>query len=247
MPACVEKGVDQFIPDPQKPNVQLWGLTPFSGAGGQQPELKVAPAPSGKGVVVQSTGASIPAIQMQFLKPGHYFDKLSTIAAQAGGALPPGSYPVVWNLTKGGSEKIKAGEQEHCNDIQLAFYFSLYRFAEIVNDLARDGTVFKDEAAARVALGKKAAIEPQKLPAYFQCLGDTMAKKRDDSHWHSPPPPKAERATVEFDATARKNVAVIEFTEKSLPEVGKHGTVDLLANHAAPACIGFTTLKPAKP
>jgi len=184
---------------------------------------------------------------MQFVKPGRYLDTLSSIHGQEGGAISRGTYPVVWAVTKEGSERIKAGEQEHCNDIQLAFYMSLYRFAEIVNDMARQGTEFKGEAAARASLRKQAAIEPAKLPGYFQCLGDSMAKKRDDAHWHTPPPPKAERAMIEYDATARKSVAVVEINEKSLPEVGKHGSWDLLLNDAAPACIRFTNLKPAQP
>jgi hypothetical protein len=247
LPVCNAQGVDQFIPDPQAPKAHLWGLTQLSGAGGEQPDFKVAAAPSGKGVVVQPTKASIPPIPMQFMKPGRYLDQLSSISGQEGGALPPGSYQVVWSVTKEGSERIRAGEQEHCNDFQLAFYFSLYRFAEIVNQMATQGTEFPNEAAARAALARQVAIEPAKLPGYFKCLGDKMAEKRDSSHWHTPPPAKAERATVEYDSTLRKNVAVVEINQKALPEVGKHPSITLLFDDAAPACIGFTNLKPAKP
>jgi hypothetical protein len=247
IPVCDAQGVDQLIPDPESPKAQLWGLTQLSGAGGQQPDFKVAAAPSGKGVVVQPTQASLAPIPMQFIKPGRYLDKLSSISGQEGSALPPGSYSVVWSVTKEGSDRIRAGEQEHCNDFRLAFYFSLYRFAEIVNVMAAQGTEFQDEAAARAALARQVAIEPAKLPAYFKCLGEKMADKRDRSGWHKPPAAKAERATVEYDSTLRKNVAVVEINQKALPEVGQHPSITLLFDDAAPACIGFTKLKPTKP
>ena len=66
LPTCDLKEVDQWIRDPQNPNVQLFGLTELSGAGGTQPMFKTAPAPIGKGVVILPTTTAIPPIRSQF-------------------------------------------------------------------------------------------------------------------------------------------------------------------------------------
>lgn len=244
LPTCDLKEVDQWIRDPQNPNVQLFGLTELSGAGGTQPMFKTAPAPIGNGVVILPTTTAIPPIRSQFLKAGRYLDTLSKIVIQPGGMNPPGSYPVVWDILSDGANQIKAGEQEHCTDYQLAFYISLYRFAEIVNDLARSGVVYSNEAQARAELEKQVKIDPANLPAYFQCLARWMLSKRDTEKWHTSPSPKADRASIEYDSKAGTQVAVFRLTAKSLPEVGKHPSWDLLYEAASTsACLKLTKLK----
>ncbi len=246
LPTCTMQAVDQWIPDPQNSSKQLFGLTTLSGAGRTQPEFILGPAPGGgKGFVVLPTSASLAPIQSKFLKPGRYVDRrMINFRPQEGSGFPYRSdgYPNVWEVTSAGSAKIQAGEQEHCDDFRLAFYLSLYRFVEIVNDMAAKGTVYPSKAAADSALRTQVAIDPAKLFDYFKCLASWMQNERDTKPWHTPTLPHVD--SVSYDSNVRDQVAIRTLTENALPEVGKHSSWDLLQNGAAQACVQHTTLKP---
>jgi hypothetical protein len=247
IPTCSGTAVNQWISDPTNPKVQLFGLTALSGAGATQPEFKVGAAPGGKGVVVLSTGAALSPIQMQFLAAGRYLDTtMINYRPDGTGEFParPGGYRNVWDIDAGGSARLQAGEQEHCDDFRLAFYFSLFRFAEVVNDMAKQATVYTNETAARAALATNVKIDPANLVAYFQCLADWTRQERDKKKWHMPATPRAEFA---YDPTVRDYVALRKLTAQALPQVGKHSSWDLLLNGAAPACMKHTTLTPSPP
>ncbi|MEA2820329.1 MAG: hypothetical protein QOJ86_2333 [Bradyrhizobium sp.] len=247
IPTCSGTAVNQWISDPANPKVQLFGLTALSGAGATQPEFKVGAAPGGKGVVVLSTGAALSPIQMQFLAAGRYLDTtMINYRPDGTGEFParPGGYRNVWDIDAGGSARLQAGEQEHCDDFRLAFYFSLFRFAEVVNDMAKQATVYTNETAARAALATNVKIDPANLVAYFQCLADWTRQERDKKKWHMPATPRAEFA---YDPTVRDYVALRKLTAQALPQVGKHSSWDLLLNGAAPACMKHTTLTPSPP
>jgi hypothetical protein len=218
-------------------------LTELVGKGGQQPTFGTAPAPGGqRGVVIQPTTASIPPIECQFLNPGRYVER-HAIRLRHDPSDPnykPGGYAPVWDVTPDGSKALRAAEQEHCDDNKYAFYFSLFRFAEVVNELASHGTVYPNEAAARRALDAQVKIDPQNVVAYFNCLGQWTKEKRDTKEkWHTP---QLRVTSLEYDSTIRDNVAVKKLTPASLSNLG-HPSAQLVLE-AAQACIGLTSLKP---
>ena len=242
------QAVDQWIPDPKRPKEQLPGLTQLTGAGGVQPDFKLGPAASGKGFVVLPTTASLPPIQSKFLKPGKYPDRsMLNFRPQAESGFQPraGGYVNVWEITQEGSSRLQAAEQEHCDDFRLAFYLSLYRFAEIVNEMAKTGTVFASESSARAALAKQVKIDPANLSAYFKCVSGWMQRERDNSKWHTPLLPTVD--SIAYDDTVRDFVAIRKLTGKALPDVGRHSSADLFFKGAAPACVQHTTMVPASP
>jgi hypothetical protein len=248
LPTCNMQAVAQWIPDPKRPREQLPGLTQLTGAAGAQPDFKLGPGPAGKGFVVLPTTASIPTIQSKFLDVGRYIDRrILNFRPQEGSQFPsrPGGYLNMWEITPDGSMRLRAAEQEHCDDLRLAFYMSLYRFAEIVNEMAQKGTVFPSESAARAALGQQVKIDPINLPAYFTCVSEWMQKERDDKKWHTPSLPPVD--SIAYDDTVRDQVAIRRLSGNALPEVGKHSSVDLFFNGAAPACLQHTTMAPASP
>ena len=241
-PTCQATAVTDWIRDPQDPKTELFGLTQLS-TGGTKPELRVGPASSGKGFVVLPTGTSLAKpITLQYLQPGRYPEHAIRLRLQEGG--PPGGYLRLWEITADGSEAIKAGEQEHCDDFRLAYYLSFYRYAELVNEVAAQGTVFPTEAAAKVALKGKVFIEAAQLPDYFKCLADKMRDRRDKAGWHTP---RKSDPALGYDSKLRDDVAVRTLSARSLPDVGKHPPGELLFQHAAPACLSHTTLPTVTP
>jgi hypothetical protein len=175
---------------------------------------------------------------MQYLQPGRYPEHAIRLRLQEGG--PPGGYLKLWEITADGSEAIKAGEQEHCDDFRMAYYFSYYRYAELVNEIATKGTVFPTEAAAKAALKGTVYIEAAKIPDYFKCLAENMRDHRDKvAGWHTP---RKSEPTLGYDGKLRDNVAVRTLSASSLPHVGKHSSGELYFQHAGPACAGHTTL-----
>jgi hypothetical protein len=243
LPTCEATPVADWIRDPLDPKVELFGLTQLA-TGGTRPELRVGPASSGKGFVVLPTGTSLAKpIASRYLQPGRYPEHGIRLRLERG-AGPPAGYLKLWEVTADGSEAIKAGEQEHCDDFRLAYYFSFYRYAELVNEVAAQGTVFPTQAAAQAALKGKVFIEAAQLPAYFACLAGEMRDGRDKAGWHTP---RKFDPTFGYDSKLRDDVAVRTLSAKSLPDVGKHSSGELLFQRAAPACVSHTTLPPVTP
>jgi len=90
-------------------------------------------------------------------------------------------------ITPGGAVKIEEGENEHCQDFQLAFTLSLLKYANAVNKLAKSKKWFKDLGAANKELkkSKNAGLHPDDWPDHFLCLIDTTRAR--DKISHKPP------------------------------------------------------------
>lgn len=248
IPTCNMQAVGQWIADPEKPRAELHGVTELAAAGGTQPDFRLRAAPGGKGFAVLPTTASLPPIKSRFLRPGRYLDRsMLNFRPQVGSAFPPrpGGYLNILEVTQDGSARLQAAEQEHCDDFRLAFYLSLYRFAEIVNDMARGGAAFSSESAARVALAAQTKVDPANLLAYFKCVSTWMRNERDGKNWHTPRVPPVD--SIAYYSSIGDDVAVRKLTGNHLPEVGKHSSGDLLFNGAAPACVHHTTLAAVPP
>jgi hypothetical protein len=238
LPTCTPKAVNQWIKDPNGQEVP--GLTTLSGAGGTAPELKVEPAPGGKGLKVKETTASLQPLEMKFLDVGLYRDSSQTHSRSCQADSDPscvsGKFPVYWDITKTGSAKIAEGEQEHCTDYQLVFYLVLGRAAEEVNQLARGGKTFVDEAAAKKELAKKVKLDPSDWVAYFNCLGQEATDERDKHRWHTPLTPSSANIKVEPLQPGGPTVAKYRVFDTSLPQIGQHGSGEVVINKAVPSC-----------
>lgn len=240
LPTCQATEVDHWIKDPQQPNVDLFGLTPVVGTGAQTPTFDVAPAPQGKGVVVQPTSATFPVIQSQHVKAG------SLLPLKGGLRLQDGSgrvLPLRWRVTDTGAAKVAEGENEHCQDTIVAFYFSAYRFAEEVNAMASQATVFPSRDAALREFQKKVKIDPGKIAAYFDCVAHQLNDERDKRRrWHTPRQPSAQ---ISSDGQFGEYV----LTPSLLPNVGVPDTAStkLFFDVGAPACVGHTQLAQPQP
>jgi hypothetical protein len=243
MPTCQGQPVTQWITDPVTRRPTLFGLTVMNGAV-VEPEFKVGPAPGAQGVVVLPTSASLPPIQMQFLAPGIYLDvdRINFRPTDDPGHNKPGGYRNAWEINDAGSATLAAGEQEHCTDTQFAFYFSLFRFAEVVNAMAKQSKVYPNERAARADLNTQVRIDPANLRGYFNCLSDSMSKARDPrSHT-----PRAGVSSVTYVSKFSEELAIHKLTPAALPDVGKHSSGELVMQAAAsPRCLGLTMMAPS--
>jgi hypothetical protein len=238
IPTCTSTAVNQWIKDPK--GQEVFGLTTLSGAGGTAPEFKVEPAPSGKRVKVKETSASLQPIEMKFLSVGAYPDSSQTYSRACQKDSAPscvaGKFPVYWNVTTTGSSKIAEGEQEHCTDYRFAFYLVLGRVAEEVNQLARGGKTFFNEAAAKKELAKTVKLDPSDWVAYFNCLCEEASDVRDRSHWHRPQTPSDANIRIEPLQPGGPMVAKLPISSASLPQIGKHDSGEVVVNKGAPRC-----------
>jgi len=215
IPKCTETPVNQMIKDGNK---EVFGLTTLSGQV-QVPVFQTEPA--GKAVKVKKTFAALPAIELKFVTDGMYDDKNLTFTMACQGNDPTcqaGTFPVVWNVTKAGSGRILEGEQEHCADFQLAFYLTLGRISEIINELAGDGKTFPSEAAAKQAMQKQIALPASDWFPYFTRLTNQTSKIRDDFRkWHTPKLNKNTARIQSIGPLGQQRTVALTFI--SLPDV----------------------------
>jgi hypothetical protein len=252
LPACNMQAVDEWISDPKTPSVKLPGLTILSGRTAL-PEFNLAPSPAGgKGFLILPTSASIPTIQSNFVKPGvRHLDKtMLNFRPDSNSRFyqgPGTSYLNVLEMTQDGSDQIRAGEQEHCDDFRLAFYFSLYRFAEIINDMAAQSIIYPSQAAARSALHKNIKMDPANFLNYFICLADRLRQIRDEvpNRWHTLKLAPVDSITLD-PAISKERVAIRKITRNQVPEVGKHPSGELWLTDAMPACARYANFQPNK-
>lgn len=140
---------------------------------------------------LQPTVAILPTVSSICIGPGVFLDPQDTIqvVGQEGSGCPTGRYPRRWNITGDGADKIRAGEQEHCDDFQFAFDSTLRRFMEAVNQLAASNRRFTDDAAAKRSLQRIVGVSPDNWQMAFTCLaGKTRERDSARNGWHTPRP-----------------------------------------------------------
>lgn len=207
---CSPVGVtyDEFLK--QTGNIDdSFGITTLSSADVVMPEVVL-----NKGVL-QKTSASFQANSF-FLKAQTFKDKGIVILQDDGDATnnycPKGRYERHWLVTASGADKIKEGEQEHCDDFTLAFNLTLAKYRDAVNSAA--GKSFASEKKAKTFLEKKTGVHPDKWAGVFWCLA-SKTKDRDKMNWHLPKyiNPRINKAC---------DKAVVTLSTANLPEIGKH-------------------------
>lgn len=183
----------------------------------------VFPALSLKKGILEKTEASM-QVSSIFLQAQTFKDKGVVILQDEGGVehnyCPKGKYERHWEITQGGANKIKEGEQEHCNDFILAFDSSLAKYRDAVNEAAGKKIKFRSAKDAKNYLKKKTKVPPDQWISTFWCLA-SKTKIRDQMNWHLP-----KFISARVDKNCSK--AVIRFQSNNLPEVGKHGSDEII-------------------
>ena len=196
-----------------------FGLTALTVSDATFPALDLVR--KGKGVQVQATTAALPRISSIFTQAGVFDEGEATVLGDEGDC-PPGKYPLRWVISAGGAQKIQEGEQEHCNDFNLAFDLSLGKYRDVINQLAAPKTIFANESAVKKHLKKIVGFEFDDLFTVFACL----AKKslvRDRNDWHRPVPttrPPSFKNNCEFVR------AIV--SESSLRRIGLHDSTEII-------------------
>lgn len=213
--SCEPKGVSYAEFLAQSGNIDdAFGLTSVSEGDVTMPEVVL-----NKGVL-QKTSAALQASSL-YMKAQTFEDTQVAILSEPGDRrnhyCPQGRYPRKWIITPSGADKIKEGEQEHCNDFIYAFNLSLAKFRDAVNVTA--GHKFVSGKSAKAFLQKKTGIHPDKWNGYFWCLA-RKTKERDSSNWHLP----------RIDAVINEDCskAVIHIQGSDLPEIGKHPSSEII-------------------
>ena len=216
--ACDPVGVSHSDFLKQSGNIDdAFGLTRLSS------DNVVFPAVSVKKGVLEKTEASM-QVSSIFLQAQTFKDKGVVVLQEDGGAehnyCPKGKYDRHWEITPGGANKIKEGEQEHCNDFILAFDSSLAKYRDAVNDASAKKIKFGSEKEARNYLKRKTKVHPDQWISTFWCLA-LKTKIRDEMNWHLP-----KFISPRVDKNCSK--AIIRFQSSNLPEVGKHSSDEII-------------------
>jgi hypothetical protein len=216
--ACDPKGVtiDVFLNETGKIG-DAFGVTNLIPNDVTMPEVTLVNG------VLQKTSAGL-AARSFYLLPQTFKDKFTHNVQDPSGEednfCPPKAYDRYWEINQAGSDKVKEGEQEHCNDFNLAYTLSIAKFRDAVNTAADTGKQFKSDAAAKAYLKTQTGIHPDKWSDNFWCLA-TKSKLRDANKWHQPPniKPKVDKHCLK---------AIMLLGANSLPEIGKHPSTEII-------------------
>lgn len=175
------------------------------------------------GHVFKSTTAALPVIPSIYTAADTFTEGEAHFISQGGPYdCPSGKLPIRWTILAAGANRIRAGEQEHCNDFQLAFDRSLKRYADAVNALAASGRKFPSQAAAERALKRQVGADPADWRTAFVCLA-RKTRLRDKGGLHDPALLK--RPPQHKDGCAFSSVYV---HKDSLPKVGTVPSGDIV-------------------
>jgi hypothetical protein len=192
-----------------------FGVTKFNSSNVIFPEVVLN---NGK---LEKTDADV-QVSSFYLLPQTFKEKKQVISLDDGDAYnhycPKGKYDLYWQVTKSAAEKIKEGEQEHCNDITLAFSLSLAKFKDDVNKDA--GKSFKSLKKAKAYFKKKTKVDPDNWANYFMMLAK-KTEDRDKLNWHLP-----KNYRTRINQTCDKVEIVL--ASPHLPEIGIHPSSEII-------------------
>ncbi|WP_419788543.1 hypothetical protein [Mucilaginibacter sp. SP1R1] len=214
---CDPQGVtyDEFLKSTG--NVKdAFGITKLTNNGVTFPQIVLS------GGVLQKTSAGI-QVSSFYLKPQIFKDTGVVILQEddrtgENNFCSRGKYERYWNITTPGANKVKEGEQEHCNDFKLAYTLSLVKFRDAVNAAA--GKKFASEKQAKAYLLKQTKVDPDHWNDYFWCLA-SKTEDRDKMNWHLP-----KNIKPRLDKKCEK--AMIYLNDINLPEIGKHSSAEVV-------------------
>lgn len=221
--ACnpIEKTRAQYLAEPGT-STSDFGLTALHGMGTVP---RVQTNRTRRGFVVLPTQAVIPRITSVFTGAGQFTEGEIIFTGDDRGCRQ-GRYPIRWNITRGGAQKIKDGEKEHCDDFHYAFNTSLARYATAVNTVAQSNRLFASQRSAERHLERTVGVAPNNWNNVFRCLArKTLLRdgQRGARGSHTPRPstrPPMLRDNCQF--------ARVYLTARSLPHVGQRSSSQLI-------------------
>jgi len=169
-----------FLAEPDTDDSQL-GLTRLSVNQVVFPEANTVPM--GNQLTLEPTFTSVGEIRSIFTTAGSYIEGEMPATE---GRCPGGMYPIRWSISGPAAQKIREGEQEHCNDFQYAFESTLKRYEAAVNEIAGVRT-FASQAAANDYLEQRTGVAPVDWRSTFVRLAE-QTLVRDQRNWHTPDP-----------------------------------------------------------
>ncbi len=129
-------------------------------------------------------------------------------------------YPIEWRIASSGADKIREGEQEHCNDYNLAYQLCILPLVQNVNRLASTSRTFRSEISAKREITRLIGFNPDDWFDKFRCLlqqslvRDSISRRQVRGS-HTP--------NVQFSAPDRHNhcrAITVTISGSSLREIG---------------------------
>lgn len=162
----------------------------------------------------------------------HYVNQGPEPECRAEGIRLGNRFPIHWTITTDGAQKIQEGEQEHCNDIRLAFNWTLGRYASGINNLAAAGRSYGSKQQAKQDAEKFIGVEQNEMPRNFGQLV-VQSLERDGQKWHTANnavrPGDRHRPSVD-SAHGCRAIEIIDAA--SLPDVGPKHPSSAVLNEA---------------
>lgn len=202
------------------------GLTTLTVSAVTFPEVHLS---GGRGPV-QPTTAALPNIPSIYVGAGTFIDPGDTVRVigQEGSRCSTGMYPRRWIITQAGADRIREGEQEHCQDFQYAFDISLARYRDAVNQVASSRRRFANENAAKQHLLSRVGAHPDDWRDIFICLaGKTRVRDSRRQDWHTP-----HARHSDLDPLCHHVNAIID--GNSLSHVGQHSSSSIIRECGEP-------------
>lgn len=229
-PTCAPRGLSRadFLAEPGI-STSEFGLTTLDVLQTTFPELRLSPARNGR---VQTTTAALPTIPSIYTRAGTFTEGTIRVFGGPGSDCEDGAYPLRWTISTDGANKIRDGEQEHCNDFQHAFDVSVQRYADAINALAASRRRFASERQAKRHLARTVGFDFDDLLTVFTCLANKTLL-RDRRNMHTPRPRHSPPSRHNHCAFARAFI-----TERSLRRIGTTSSATLIrgcGEHQAPA------------
>ena len=172
---------------------EVLGITSFNPGNAKAPEINsVAVQDNGKTVYkLKPTHAEMPPIRSAYTEEGSYVEgfqqDLTEDCKSERIRRGTSKFPINWEVTKGGADKTREAEQEHCNDIRAAFDLTLGLYASAINNLAAaERTYSKPEDVIKEGV-RAAGVNPNDMIYNFADMA-AKTRLRDDSDWHTAHP-----------------------------------------------------------
>jgi hypothetical protein len=221
---CDPKGFTRkdYLAQPNT-STEDFGLTRFAGTVG----VALTTRKVRGGVMLEPLKVALPAMTSVYTKADTFIEGTAVVLSQDGAECPGGKVPLQWRISAPGAAGIRAGEMEHCEDLQYAYDVTLGWYAHVVDGLIAKGRTFRSEAVAFKHLEKLTGKHPTNWGSVFECLA-RKTEKRDGrkftNAWHTPRvkawPPRLDDS-CKFSRVYLTGAA-------NFPELGKHPTPDVI-------------------
>jgi len=199
------------------------GITTTDVSQGKLPEISATPVQDGNKTSyrLNPTHAEMAPIQSAATKAGDFIEGTETYAVQSGGSCRTGAYPVHWFVTQDGAAKIKAGEQEHCDDLRTAFDLTLATYASGINNVAAANRSYDTEQQAIADAVSYIGVTPSRMLRSYARLAQ-RTNTRDTRGWHTA---KGRESKPEDTGCAEFRWTI---AASALPNVGTHSSEEII-------------------